>query len=172
MKGRCLRESHPSYYNYGGRGISICDRWLDFEKFYEDMGDPPEGLSLERIDTDGDYTPENCQWAKWSDQMRNRRDRLLLTVNGVTKPLMQWCEERGIAYHNALQRLKTGFEPEEVLSEQSLKRRDLKYITRNGMTKSLHEWCQLLKMSYATVRARIANYGWGIEEALTTPIRR
>ena len=79
MKERCHNENCDAYQNYGGRGISVCARWLKFENFLTDMGERPEDKTLDRIDNDGSYCPENCRWATWSEQQLNKRQKVVST---------------------------------------------------------------------------------------------
>lgn len=96
MISRCCNRSSPNYPRYGGRGISVDDRWLSFQTFLEDMGDPPDGLTLERIDNDGNYERSNCRWATRLEQAQNRhsptlkRPRRMVTIDGITKPAGEW----------------------------------------------------------------------------------
>lgn len=83
MIQRCVNTNDRNYHNYGGRGIRVCDRWLNsFENFLEDMGRCPDGMTLERIDNDGDYCPENCRWTTLHDQLRNKRTNVRVMING------------------------------------------------------------------------------------------
>jgi hypothetical protein len=77
MKNRCYNPSYSKYKNWGGRGIRVCESWLDFANFYADMGDAPVGMSIDRIDVNGDYCKENCRWATQKEQQNNRRNNVL-----------------------------------------------------------------------------------------------
>lgn len=102
MKGRCLRPTSADFKNYGGRGIKICDRWVNsFEAFYADMGDCPEGHSIERIDNDGNYEPSNCRWTDRRSQNKNRRNSLPIDLKAI-------AAERGISYKYAWALYKKG----------------------------------------------------------------
>ena len=75
MRGRCMNPNNSRWASYGGRGISICDRWNDYTKFLADMGEVPENLTLERINVNGNYEPANCKWATWQEQAKNKRKK-------------------------------------------------------------------------------------------------
>lgn len=96
MISRCENRNQSAYPRYGGRGIRVCNQWHDFATFYADMGDPPPGYTLERIDNNGDYCPDNCVWASRTDQARNKSTNRYITFNGKIKTLMEWSEITGI----------------------------------------------------------------------------
>ena len=96
MKDRCLNKNSTFYKDYGGRGISVCERWLKFDNFLEDMGPKPKGLTLDRINNNGNYSPGNCRWASTKEQARNRRSNVLYSIAGVCKTLGAWHEEIGV----------------------------------------------------------------------------
>ena len=114
MISRCLRQNHPNYAKYGAKGISICDQWMSFEGFYNDMGEPPTSRhTLDRINSRGNYEPSNCRWATYIEQGRNRRDNHLVTYNGETCCLAEWAEKLGVKQHTLRARLvKAGLPPE------------------------------------------------------------
>lgn len=110
MLSRCTNPKVPQYPDYGARGIYVCDRWAnDFCAFYEDMGDKPSpSHSLDRIDNDGPYSPENCRWATPEQQARNKRTTIFVEMDGSKISLREACEISGEKYHTAKWRLSVG----------------------------------------------------------------
>ena len=99
MRARCNNSNEPRYPYYGGRGITICRRWDKFENFLSDMGKRPKfKTSIDRIDNEGNYTPENCHWATHTEQMRNTRNNHMITHIGITMCMKEWSEHLGIRY--------------------------------------------------------------------------
>lgn len=99
MRRRCSDPSRKSFPRYGGRGISVCDRWIrSFEAFLADMGERPEGTTLDRIDKDGNYEPGNCRWATPVEQSRNRSSNRYVDCDGNTVSLAEYCDRKGFDY--------------------------------------------------------------------------
>jgi hypothetical protein len=91
MKNRCLNPNHDTYKHYGGRGIKICDRWINcFENFLADMGERPDGKTLDRIDSNGNYEPGNCKWSTQLEQTNNQRKSVRITYRGETHTIAEW----------------------------------------------------------------------------------
>lgn len=118
MKYRCTNTNAHEYHNYGGRGITVCDSWLEsFENFYADMGDPAKGLTLERVDNDKGYSKENCIWDTYEAQENNKSTTLLLTAFGKTQSLTQWSKEYNLPFSTLKNRLYRAYmKPEDALT--------------------------------------------------------
>lgn len=97
MKSRCLNKNRKDYKNYGNRGIKICDEWMKFENFYEDMGNYPKGKSIDRIDNNKGYCKKNCKWSTRIEQNNNKRTNHLLTYQGKTMNITQWSKYLNIS---------------------------------------------------------------------------
>lgn len=107
MKRRCYDSSRIGYKNYGARGIAVCKEWIDsFENFYSDMGKRPDNTSLDRIDNNGDYCPDNCRWATAVEQNVNKRNTTNVTYKGETLPLSEWAKKLGVNYQTFYSRIK------------------------------------------------------------------
>lgn len=119
MRNRCRLKTSPKYSSYGGRGITVCDKWFgSFESFLADMGlKPSPKHSLDRIDNDGNYEPDNCRWATSTEQSRNRRSSLVITANGKTLTLIEWSERSGIKSATIRKRLvELGWPADEAVT--------------------------------------------------------
>lgn len=112
MKTRCLNKNSPRYKDYGGRGITICDEWMDdFMSFYNWSVDSgyKEDLTIDRINNNGNYSPSNCRWATDTEQIRNRSNTWLIEINGETKTAQEWCLQNGVSYKLAHNRKTKGW---------------------------------------------------------------
>lgn len=101
IKSRCYNEHHDAYYRYGGRGIIVCDDWKNsFQSFYNwaIANKYDSNLTIDRIDNNKGYSPNNCRWVDKTTQQRNRRGNLYYTINGVTKCLKEWCQVHNLNY--------------------------------------------------------------------------
>lgn len=118
MNHRCNNRTSTDYNRYGGRGIKVCERWKSFENFLSDMGlRPSPQHSIDRIDNDGDYTPENCRWATRNQQNNNKRNNIRLTLNGVTMSVAEASPILGIRASTLWARLSYGWSEERATKE-------------------------------------------------------
>ncbi len=123
MKARCLNPSHKFYESYGGRGIKVCERWMTFANFLEDMGTRPTGTTLDRKDNDGDYEPANCRWATPKQQARNTRSSRLFTLDGETLCATEWEERLGLGHNGVLNRIdKLGWSLRKALTTPAIEK--------------------------------------------------
>lgn len=117
MRARCENPEARRYCDYGGRGITVCERWADFENFLADMGRKPSlGHSIDRIDNDGPYSPENCRWATKTEQMRNRNSNRYLTHGGETLLMIEWAERLGCPSSVIHKRITRGWSVEKAVT--------------------------------------------------------
>jgi len=120
MKQRCQNKNNSGYYKYGARGIKVCDRWQRFDNFIEDMGDRPSDYhSLERIDNNKGYSPDNCRWATVKEQANNRRNCRLLSAYGVTLNITQWAEVLEVPKSRLAARFYKGMSDHDILFKES-----------------------------------------------------
>lgn len=118
IKRRCLNPKRSDYQHYGGRGIKVCERWLDFENFKDDMyATWNPGLTIERKDNNGDYCPENCYWATRAIQARNKRNSVFVTLNGETRCFGEWIRVLGLKRYTVNARIRRGWSRERSLTE-------------------------------------------------------
>lgn len=120
MRQRCLNPKNRQYKNYGGRGITICDEWINDYSSFRDWAlrsGYKQGLTIDRINNDEGYSPENCRWATYKEQSRNTRNNRIITINGETKCLIEWAETLGISYQLVQGRLRNGWPVEKALTE-------------------------------------------------------
>jgi hypothetical protein len=176
MKSRCSNPRVTQYEDYGGRGITVCDRWNEsFDAFLEDMGDKPTPRhQIDRIDVEGNYEPSNCRWVTSQTNNNNKRSNRLLTFDGRTQSVAEWGRELGIRGATIGIRINDlGWSVERALTTPAVKRerntRGLKY-EHDGKSLTAVDWARELGVSKNTLLSRLER-GWSIERALTQPLR-
>ena len=139
IKRRCFQPSQDNYRLYGGRGITVCEKWLAFEGFHEDMGDQPIGMTIERSNPDGDYCKDNCLWVSSKQQARNKRTTRWLEFNGEKRCLSEWAEIVGLDPKTLRQRIDAyGWSVERALTERVMSIKEVASIGRTVRWERFH----------------------------------
>lgn len=192
MVRRCTKPQDTAFDRYGGRGITVCDRWRHgedglsgFQCFIADMGDKPApGLTLERVNNLGHYEPANCIWATLARQARNKRNTRMVEWQGKAMPLLDLCEQFGQPIFRIAQRLeKLGWSLEKALMTPALMPDNLEQVRPssfkptftvdwNGEKVPFIRLCEQFGIPYTTAIQRVRVLGWSTEKALTTPVRK
>ena len=182
MKQRCYNPKRDVYKYYGGRGITICEEWNDREKVPSGKGGTcskgwlafkkwalengyAEDLTIDRIDTNKGYSPENCRWVSMKVQSNNLRNNVRLTYKGRTQTIHEWCEELNLNYERIKNRIcRMGWSVEKAFETKE----DVSchYLTYNGKTQSISEWAKEIGVKANTITCRL-KYGWSVERALS-----
>lgn len=185
MLERCNNPLNPAYERYGERGIKVCERWQNsFELFVLDIGEKPsKEHSIDRINNDKGYSPDNCKWATKTEQAHNRRSNKMITFRGETLNVKQWCTRLGIDAGFVYQRLKKGWDVIDALTVPRITngqkhkpfhrsyepvKRTSRLITYQGKTQPLAAWAKEVGVKVTTLTLRLNNQ-WPIHEALFTP---
>lgn len=181
MKDRCYYCKDRYYKDYGGRGITICDEWLNKEvvpnthnatkgwlafKNWAITNGYKKGLTIDRIDVNKGYSPDNCRWITPKEQANNRRSNHFIIYNGVTKTISEWADYLGINQGVLYQRLKKAhFKNIEICFTTPVKSR-YRLVEYNGKIQPLQDLCNELGLNFETVRKRLDRLHWSVEKAL------
>lgn len=181
MKKRCYNTTCKSYKDYGGRGITVCEEWLNpertvitgthahrvtkgfiaFKEWALNNG-YADNLTIDRIDVNKGYSPDNCRWTTPKEQQNNLRNNVIITYKGKTQTLAQWCEELNIDYQLVHHRLQRNWSVEKAFETEANK--GLPLITYKDKTQTVKQWCKELNLKYRTVYDRLSK-NWTVEEA-------
>jgi hypothetical protein len=178
MIARCENPNHNRYHRYGGRGISVCAAWKDFDEFakWAVKSGYKKSYQIDRIDHDGDYEPDNCRWTTSRVNNRNRTNNRIVTWKGVSKTLADWADDprSQVPYKVLWERLEDGWEFEKALMTPMRRKGGYRVITAFGESKSLTEWVEDPRCEVDSVKTlwKRINDGWPPERALTRPMRR
>lgn len=172
MKQRCNNENAENYKYYGGRGICVCDKWeKDFSIFalWSFANGYKDDLTIDRIDSYGDYSPNNCRWISKKEQTNNRNSNTKYTYNGETHTLSEWADMYGISKKTFYTRWLDGKRNEKLFEPVRNKKANRKPIEYNGKAQTVKKWAKEYNINYATLIRRL-DTGMSIDLALTKPI--
>lgn len=185
MKDRCINPKSKEYPNYGGRGIKVCDEWLNSYEAFRDWSyengfaeDAERGkCTIDRIDVNGDYEPSNCRWVNMKTQCRNRRNNAVIECDGESHCLSEWAEILNVPYGQLASRYRRGWSPYEIIhgrervinTETYRNRKTNHLLTFRGETHCAVEWAEILGINVNTIRGRL-HRGRSDEQVLGTPI--
>lgn len=173
---RCYNSDFKQYKDYGGRGIEVCEEWHDVEAFCEwgnSVGLNENNMTIERIDVNGNYCPENCTIADMKQQNNNKRNNRKITYKNETKNLNEWAEILGIdrrLLSNRIDRLNWSVEKAFSTKVTHIKTKEFLELEYNNKTQQLSDWCKDLNMKYDVIYRRIKN-NWSVKKAFETPIK-
>lgn len=169
MMSRCYTKTTTRYKNYGGRGITVCERWHKFENFYADMGERPSDLhSINRLDNDKGYAPENCAWATTKEQSGNKSSTVVVTNQMGTKVCLKaHCDALGKNYSTVRGRMLAGMTVEQATTAEIPPRPTM---LLHNETVFISEYCKKHKLNYEIVKSRLNN-GWSAEDAVEKPAK-
>lgn len=165
MLSRCNNPNAGAYSDYGGRGIAVCERWMTFENFFADMGECPLGHSIERIDNERGYSPDNCCWLPLEKQARNRRGNIYVNVDGDRLCVAEAARRLGIHHQTLRDRVK-GRSSKSIMAPVEI---GVLYTFR-GETMNETQWAERLGLTRSGLIRRL-RLGWSLERTLTTPPR-
>jgi hypothetical protein len=174
MNNRCRNARQKGYHRYGGRGIKVCSRWVhSFDNFYADMGPrPSQKHSIDRIDNNGDYAPENCRWATATEQGNNRESNHNISWNGETRTIVTWARTRGIKASTISKRISCGHSPQDAIAMDTCNRRK---GMGHGMAKLTDDNVRSIRSLYAAgvSAAELARrFGIGHSQAWAVAVRK
>ena len=176
MKQRCYNPKARFYNRYGGRGIIICQEWIDgFENFRDWSLEHgyADDLSIDRIDNDGIYAPSNCRWATGEIQNHNKSTTLKFNYDGETRTLKELSEISGLAESLIYKRISSkGWSVEKAVLTPKKNNDRHKLMELNGVVKTLDEWSKEYNIPYKNLRERVCRHGWNLEKALKIPIKK
>lgn len=161
IRTRCTNPNFPAYIHYGGRGIALCKEWSDYRVFKEwSIGNGyEEKLTIDRIDNEGNYSPENCQWTTFYKQARNKRNNRLITAFGETKKMVDWPDDPRCKtdYLNLKNRIHQEWDSERAITQPTdvVAKPKKRMVTKDGRTQSVHAWCKELGINPGCIYLRI-----------------